>query len=286
MWGRSRVVFPSRGSGRSPEWVDRWYAYYFHPRIYGAYKRQPLLVQARASGEVLVNLLSSGKRSGPAILLVSRGHDPSLEGELRAEMMGAAAWTQHPNALSGDDVVARALRALREAGAPGAHVVGQCEGLPSGVPATTTELEALLGGESGASPSLVVLCGGDRTEERLLLREATRLAGVASSESEAPMTVVLALTGRAHALAAEGRGRALGATAAPTPGWSKYAARNRTSNYTVCDPVCKTQTKFLEALIVFVVVAMAVGVILTCLHIIDTPTRFPPTKEGTRQHHD
>lgn len=219
---------------------------------------------------------------------MSKGQDPNLAGDLQSTVSSAGSWAEYPNTVGDPDVVPRALRELRESGAPGAHVVGTCDGLPAGLPAITSELEPLLGpgGTAQTKGGVVVFCAGDQTEERALLNEATRLAE--ASGELAPLVVVLTVPGYGSgSLHDEVQRRRLAALQATAPlGWSKYAAQNRTQNYTVCDPVCKTQTKYLESLVVLVVVAIAVGVGLTCLHIIDTPTRFPPTKDAQRQHHD
>lgn len=61
---------------------------------------------------------------------------------------------------------------------------------------------------------------------------------------------------------------------------------NSTSGY-VCGSKCKIQVKFLEGLIVFVTVALAVGIGFCCMHIINTPTRFETPKEARAAgHHD
>ena len=47
-----------------------------------------------------------------------------------------------------------------------------------------------------------------------------------------------------------------------------------------------SQVKFLEGLLMFVVVAVALCTIFACMHAIDTPTRFSQPEGSQRQHQD
>ena len=63
---------------------------------------------------------------------------------------------------------------------------------------------------------------------------------------------------------------------------SSNAASSNSSEgppYTVCDPDCQRQVKFLEAFILFIITALALFVGVCCMHVIDTPTKFATPKE-------
>lgn len=92
--------------------------------------------------------------------------------------------SQLPSTTSqgGEGVIFDALQIL--AGQRRAHVVGSCQGLAPGAPATTAELQRLLA--APASGDVVVVCAGEEAEQPALLNEVVRL----SAESQPLMLVV------------------------------------------------------------------------------------------------
>ncbi len=64
------------------------------------------------------------------------------------------------------------------------------------------------------------------------------------------------------------------------------AATNSSSDeppYTVCDPDCQRQVKYLEAFILFSITSMALLVGVCCMHVIDSPSKFATPKETRTQ---
>ncbi|KAL6771961.1 hypothetical protein ACKKBG_A28445 [Auxenochlorella protothecoides x Auxenochlorella symbiontica] len=232
--------------------------------------------------EALQALLSTGRSDGPLgkdtpiILYVSHSRDSGLEATLQPRLDSAEGWKQLPSAshAGGEGVIFDALQIL--AGQRRAHVVGSCQGLAPGAPATTAELQRLL----AAPPSgdVVVVCAGEEAEQPALLNEVVRL----SAESQPLMLVVELPAGE---VAAQRRRLQAQYVSAPSLGFDKYARREGTKNYTVCDATCQRQTLYFEGFIVLIVIGMAVAVGLTCLHIIDTPTHLPSVKPGSGSHH-
>lgn len=50
--------------------------------------------------------------------------------------------------------------------------------------------------------------------------------------------------------------------------------------YTACGPLCQTQVRWLEGMLAVIVMALATCAGLTCLYVLDTPSRFEVQKEG------
>jgi hypothetical protein len=67
---------------------------------------------------------------------------------------------------------------------------------------------------------------------------------------------------------------------------SNAAATNSSSDeppYTICDADCQRQVKYLEAFILFVVTGIALLVGVCCMHVIDSPSKFPTPKDTRAQ---
>lgn len=124
----------------------------------------------------------------------------------------------------------------------GVKVLGDCGGalVPAGGPATEEALRQELsaarsGAGAAAAPAVLVLCPGPGAEA-----EAALLQAAASALAEvAPGRWLLVRTAApADAPAARQQRRRLAALAAAAVSTKRGDAANRTSNYTVCDPVC------------------------------------------------
>lgn len=119
-------------------------------------------------------------------------------------------------------------------------VLGDCGGalVPAAAPATPEALrqrlaDARSGAGADAAPALVVLCPAAEAEAELLQAAASMLG-----EAVPGRWLLVRATGPGDAPAARQQRRRLAAVAAATLTKKRGDAANRTSNYTVCDPVC------------------------------------------------
>lgn len=52
------------------------------------------------------------------------------------------------------------------------------------------------------------------------------------------------------------------------------------SNYQICDALCQTHVKFLEAIVLALLLAIGFSIGLCCMNILDTPSRFEKADES------
>lgn len=211
------------------------------------------------------------------LLLVTpqRVPPPATAALIRQAAQAAASSVQLPNAFH-EGSSSPALKALRRVPS-GADVrtVGRCLGLlqPSAAaaPATPASVAERLAQRGDAGSVLLAVVCVDAT-----------------SGDEQQAAVVAAALRAAQKLGGRLLAAHIAAPAAPPARRVLLSSPAlRTGNYTYCDGVCQMQVKFLEGFIIFVVLALALGVGLCCMHGIDTPTRFASTREpGGRPHHD
>lgn len=119
---------------------------------------------------------------------------------------------------------------------------------------------------------------------------STALATLSSAAPERPVALVLA--------PAEGEAAASLPEVASTRRLQQFVdesesmtastsdARSQDPSTWVCDDKCWRQVKYLEGFIVFVTVVLTLLVGLTCMNIIDTPTRWGTPKEERHHHHE
>lgn len=241
----------------------------------------------------VINTAAAGQPSADAVVVLASSAQPipAAVQQKVAELAGAAAGSLAlPNAEheGASHPVFAGLRA--SASRLAVKVLGDCGGslVPSAAPATAEALRSELAeaaSTGSSSPVVLILCpsaegDADGTAEAELLGAAQ----LALSEL-VPRHLMLHVSYPAGApLAAEQR-RRLSEVAALMARGKGGGGRNRTDNYTTCDPVCRKHVMWFEGLIVFIVILSALLVGCTCMHMVNVPTRFAQP-EQSRQHGD
>ncbi|PRW60864.1 SNF2 super family [Chlorella sorokiniana] len=262
------------------------------PFLPGAVDAQTQSADA-ALGTLFAALAKGTEQPPPATVVVVGDTSPAVQAQLSQLASAAPASLQLPNAVheGTEHPVLAALQ--RTGGALTVKVLGECGGayLAGEQPATLAALRAELEAPTAAGrPRVVVLCllAGAAAEEQAALLEGAQAALAAAAPSHLLVHAARPPAGegeqRRRLLAEGGEAATLGVVA-QSVGLGKADRANQTGNYTTCDPLCQKHVMWLEGLIILVVVVMALVVGCTCMHAVDTPSRFAQP-EAARPHAD
>lgn len=248
---------------------------------------------ADAALSALFGALAESTEQPPAVAVVLVGESsPAVQAQLDKLATAAPTFLQLPNAAheGTDHPVLAALQ--RSGDSLRVKVLGECGGayVAGEQPATLAALRAELETPSSGRPLVVVLCqpAGTGAEEQAALLEGAQAALDGTAPTHLLVHAARPAAGegeqRRRLLAEAGDAATLG-VAAQSVGLLKADRANQTSNYTTCDPLCQKHVMWLEGLIILVVIVLALVVGCTCMHAVDTPSRYAQP-EVARPHGD